>query len=125
VEGVQDIGMRPGESLGGDLATVLFVDLLIDSTTVVLDVTVDSSENRVSSILGSLYEVSCSCSRFEVKEIHPGFVISIRFRELEITVGFHLSLHGLASLVEELSFSGREKLPWVSVCVMVTRVSTD
>lgn len=125
MEGVQDVGMRPGEGLGGDLVTVDFVNLFIDSASIGLDVVVDSSHDRVSSILGRLDEVSSSCSRLKVEEIHPGFVISVRLRELEVSDGFNLSLHGLSSLVEELSFSGREKLPRVSVCVVVTRVSSD
>lgn len=38
VEGMQNVGMRPGESLGRDLGAVDFVNLLVDVTTLCLDV---------------------------------------------------------------------------------------
>jgi len=95
--------MRPGKSLSRDLSSEDLVNLLVDSSVIVLHVRVDSGQDGVSSRLGSGDKVGGSGFLTKRKEVFPGLVVSVGIGKGKVATVLDLLLHFTCSVVEELS----------------------
>ena len=123
-EGVQDVGITPGESLGRCLGTGVLVDLFVHTAPVGVDVSVQVGHDGVSGFQLFQGQVLHGCALLQVEQVHPGLVL-IDVKDPVGALGLNVLEIGGSSEVQDLGEDGCQKLPGVATGVAVSGVSVS
>ena len=123
MQGVQDVGVAPGEALSTYLDAGVAVELLAYPATVILHLVVEPREDRVAGRDLSGSELGRQGPWVQVELLHPLLVLF--WAEGEISLHANLLQRGVAAQVKELGRRGRQKLVRVATCVCVSWISVN
>ena len=74
-EGVQDVGVAPGQTLGRGLGTGVLVDLFVHSASVGRNVAVEVGHDGVAGLQLLEGQVLHGRALLQVEQVHPGLVL--------------------------------------------------